>query len=201
MKKFLFTFLICIMFFGVANAATSDDVYLRKDVFDAKMDAFMAEIRLMNMGLRQEMNERFDEVNKRFSEVDKQIAEIKGDIKTLNAKVDGNFANLSTRIDDTNKQLDRNFANLSTRIDDTNKQLDGNFANLSTRIDDMNKQADRSNNFIYLIMVFIGLVLVAPFFQNWLNAYREKHNPLFTTEELTVLKRLIEINSSSLTGK
>ena len=61
--------------------------YLRKDVFEAKMDALMAEIRLGNEQLRREIDKRFNEVNERFSQVDMKIESVKSDVKALNVRV------------------------------------------------------------------------------------------------------------------
>ena len=58
MKKFLMAVLIAITISTAAFGAVSGDVYLRQDVFEAKMDAFMAEIRLMNEQTRAELNEK-----------------------------------------------------------------------------------------------------------------------------------------------
>ena len=54
--------------------------YLRKDVFEAKIDAFMAEIRLGNEQLRREFNER-------FNQLDIKIESVKSDVKALNVRV------------------------------------------------------------------------------------------------------------------
>ena len=56
MKKFIIALLSMFIMSHSAYAVTSDDIhenlYLRQDVFEAKMDAFMAEIKLMNQNMR-----------------------------------------------------------------------------------------------------------------------------------------------------
>lgn len=175
MKKFLLSIFLLMMFSGIAQGAISEDkdIYVRQDVFDAKMEAFMSEIRIMNMELRRDMDKQFSELrsdmNKKFAEVrsdmDKQFAEVRSDIKALNEKVDGNFATLSARIDGTEKQI------------------------------------DHSHNFLYLIMVLLGTLIVMPFFQEWREKRKENRNSLFTLEEVKALKRLLEINSAQFAGK
>ena len=78
---------------GVSFGAVSEDmsVYLRKDVFDAKMEAFMNEIR----GEFQVMNAKID---------------------ALSRRVDDNFNTLEKRIDDNNRKLERRMDGLGTRI-------------------------------------------------------------------------------------
>lgn len=171
MKKFLLSIFLLMMFSGIAQGAISEDkdIYVRQDVFDAKMEAFMSEIRIMNMELRRDMDKQFSELrsdmNKKFAEVDKQFGEVRSDIKALNEKVDGNFATLSARIDGTEKQI------------------------------------DHSHNFLYLIMVLLGTLIVMPFFQEWREKRKENRNSLFTLEEVKALKRLLEINSAQFAGK
>ena len=84
MKKFLFALLIAITVsvpaFGVTSNDVHETVYLRQDVFEAKMDAFMAEIKLMNEQLRSELkkdiqdtNSRIDVINARLNVIDTRM--------------------------------------------------------------------------------------------------------------------------------
>ena len=72
MKK-IFLSMIFVFYAFSAYGASSDDVYLRKDVFEAKMDAFMARID----GNFAALTTRIDELDKRLSSridgVDKRI--------------------------------------------------------------------------------------------------------------------------------
>ena len=72
MKKFIFVLLLLLLMPVKAHAEISNDVYLRRDVFEAKMDAFMAEIRLMNEQTRREMDKRFSEVNEKIGRLDER---------------------------------------------------------------------------------------------------------------------------------
>ena len=69
MKKFIFVLLLLLLMPVKAHAEISNDVYLRRDVFEAKMDAFMAEIRLMNEQTRREMDKRFNEIHAEMTSV------------------------------------------------------------------------------------------------------------------------------------
>ncbi|MBR1438257.1 MAG: hypothetical protein IJ587_06935 [Synergistaceae bacterium] len=55
MKKFFIALLITVAVSTSALGATSNDIYLRQDIFEAKMDAFIAEIKLMNEQTRTEL--------------------------------------------------------------------------------------------------------------------------------------------------
>lgn len=77
MKKFLLALLIAVTVSASAFAANSNDipqgVYLRQDVFVAKMDAFMAEFRLMNEQLRSELKQEIQATNSRIDAVNARI--------------------------------------------------------------------------------------------------------------------------------
>ena len=92
MKKILLALLIAITVSVSAFGATSNDipqsVYLRQDVFEAKMDAFMAEIKLMNQNMRSELKQDINELSKAVS--------------VLSTRIDG----LDARIDGTNTRID-----------------------------------------------------------------------------------------------
>lgn len=77
MKKILLALLIAITVSVSAFGSTSNDipqsVYLRQDVFEAKMDAFMAEIRLLNEQLRSELKQEIQATNSRIDAVNARI--------------------------------------------------------------------------------------------------------------------------------
>ena len=96
MKKFLIAIIITITVTASALGATSNDihegVYLRQDVFEAKMDAFMAEIRLMNQQLKSELKQDIQSVKE----------ELRKDIQANSTAIQANSAAIQT----TNARLD-----------------------------------------------------------------------------------------------
>mgnify|MGYP002623920419 CR=1 FL=1 len=90
-RKILAAMLLVLVVSSMSYAAESEDmsVYLRRDVFDAKMDAFMAEIRLMNQQLRNEINDKFAEVDKKFAEVDNKLVKLDARMDGLDARMNG----------------------------------------------------------------------------------------------------------------
>ena len=80
MKKILIAAIITITATASALGATSSDihegVYLRQDVFDAKMDAFMAEIRLMNEQLRSELKQDIQATNARIDVTNARLEDL-----------------------------------------------------------------------------------------------------------------------------
>lgn len=96
MKKIIIALLFVLILSHTVFAATSadvyDNVYLRQDVFEAKMDAFMAEIKLMNQNMRSEFKQDINELSKA--------------IAVLSERTDRNFDTLSARIDGVNSHID-----------------------------------------------------------------------------------------------
>ena len=92
MKKIIVALLLLTMSSACYGAA-SDVVYLRKDVFDAKMEAM-------------------------FNRLHAEIGEVRGDIKALSERIDGVNASLSGRIDGLNASLSGRIDGLDKRIDD-----------------------------------------------------------------------------------
>ena len=92
MKRIFLAVVLVLVTASVSCAATSEDIYVRQDVFDAKMEAFL------NRMLVELENVRGD------------IKDVKGDIKALSSRIDSVESNLSNRIDSVHREL-------STRID------------------------------------------------------------------------------------
>ena len=96
MKKILLALLIAITVSVSAFSSTSNDipqsVYLRHDVFEAKMDAFMTEIRLLNEQLRSELHKELqatkDELHKEIQANSKAIQQLHSDIQITNTRLD-----------------------------------------------------------------------------------------------------------------
>ena len=95
MKKFLTATLIAIVISTAAFGATSNDVYLRQDVFEAKMDAFMAEIRLMNEQTRSELRKEIQDTK---TELNEKIQTNTTAILQTNARIDVTNARLESLI-------------------------------------------------------------------------------------------------------
>ena len=85
MKKIIIATLIAIVASTAAFGAISNDVYLRQDVFEAKMDAFMAEIRLMNEQTRSELRKEIQDTK---TELNEKIQANTTAIQQTNARID-----------------------------------------------------------------------------------------------------------------
>ena len=94
MKKLLLA-VLCLSMLSPAYGA-SEDVYVRQDVFDAKMEALFSRLHGEIEALGNKINGKIDALS----------VEIKGDIKALSERVDGNFMALSNRIDGLEKRVE-----------------------------------------------------------------------------------------------
>ena len=188
MRKIITALSLLLMMTGVCFAAMSDDVYLRKDVFDAKMEALFDRLHVEIGELRGDMKALSERIDGNFATL---LGRIDGNSATLLGRIDGNFATLSGRIDG-------NFTTLSERIDGNSATLsgriDGNFATLSGRMDGLDKRMDDLRNGIYLWLVAITLIVSWPkardVLKNWI-----KPVPSITIEDVM---RLIEENNAKL---
>ncbi len=84
-KKFIPALLIIFIFSSISYGASSDDIYVRKDVFDAKMEA---------------------QFNKLHGEIQALGNELKGEIKALESRMVGMFNKLEGRLDGMEKRID-----------------------------------------------------------------------------------------------
>lgn len=167
MKKFILTLTITLIFTASAFAASSDDIYVRKDVFDvhlqnisSKLELILAEMQSFKAELQAQRNE---------------MKSMRNDINELSKT----FAVLSERID-------RNFDTLSARIDGVNNSL-------SSRIDGLDNRVSDLRNDIYLGLVVLGIIVALPNIQKFFQ-WREARRPAFTLEDV---ERLIDAKLSS----
>ena len=129
--------------------AQSDDIYLRKDVFEAKMEAFMAEIRLGN-------------------------AEIKKDIELLDQKFEAKFNQLDQKIDSKIDQLDQKF---EAKFDQLANRLEDRIAIVNTRIDDVHTRINDVQTSVYwgftLLALLFAFITFAPSIADFLKNLRK----------------------------
>ena len=98
MKKFIANILLVLSLSVPTFAASSDDIYVRRDVFDVHM---------MNINQNLEkISNRLDKIEVSINELSKAVSSLSEKVSALSERVDGNFAVLATRIDATNIRID-----------------------------------------------------------------------------------------------
>ena len=93
--------------------AKDSSVYLRQDVFDAKMDSFMKEIRGEFQVMSKELRSEMQLTNQ----------ETRGEFQSTNQEVRGEFQLMNAKIDTLSKRVDDNYRSLDTRITDLRNGL------------------------------------------------------------------------------
>lgn len=93
MRKFVLQAVFVLLMCNVCWGAVSEDmsVYLRKDVFEARMDAFMKEMR----GEFQVMNAKLEALSQRMDD----------NYRNLEQRIDNNYHSLDTRISDVRNDV------------------------------------------------------------------------------------------------
>ena len=87
------------MFGTVSYGAVSDDVYVRKDVFEVYMQSIL---------------QRLDKIDDGLNNLNQTVANLSARVEGLDKRIDG----LDKRIDGLDKRIDGNYVALSSRIDD-----------------------------------------------------------------------------------
>ena len=104
MKKFILAIILVLAFAVSAFAANSDDIYVRKDVFDVHM---------------QNINQNLEKILSELQAQRNDINDLKKAVAVLSERTDRNFEILSARID----RLDARIDGTNTRIDDLRNGL------------------------------------------------------------------------------
>ncbi|MDY6400457.1 MAG: hypothetical protein SPL10_05575 [Synergistales bacterium] len=95
MKKIFLAMLLIFLLSSISFGAVSEDmsVYLRKDVFDAKIEALFNRLHAEIGTLKTELR---SEIGSLRTELKSEIGDLRGDVRALSARIDG----LEKRVDD-----------------------------------------------------------------------------------------------------
>ncbi|MBR0316645.1 MAG: hypothetical protein IJQ99_07245 [Synergistaceae bacterium] len=91
MKKIILTIMFVILMCSCSYGATSDDIYVRKDVFEVEM---------------KNINYTLEKILTKLDAQEKSINSLASAVAVLSERVDVNFATLSGRIDGLEKRMD-----------------------------------------------------------------------------------------------
>ena len=99
--------LVLVLLFGTASyGAVSDDVYVRKDVFEVYMQNITAN--------QERILQKLDNLESKISDMSDRLSNLSGRVDGLDKRMDG----FDKRIDDLDKRIDVVNTSLSGRIDD-----------------------------------------------------------------------------------
>lgn len=169
MKKFFAAMILIFVISSVSfGAEIKDGEYIRKEVFDARMDRMEALLEKTVYEIKIE-NEKFRSENEKFR------SEIKADIQ----KLDSNIQNLASDV-----------KVLETRVTELDKRMD-------TRFSEMDKRISGLERTVYWILTVVGLVLALVALPRLKEIAAIKPSINLTDVEHLV-KRLIEENNAKL---
>ena len=187
MKKIFLAIVFLLLNSSVLFAA-SDDVYLRKDVFDAKMETLFERI-----------DNRFDKLE---TKIDKNYAELNAKIdknySELNSKIDQKYAELETKIDknyiDLNVKIDKNYAELSGRMD----RLEGKMEGFEYKLEAVNDTIAFRLSILTLAVAIVGLFFAFFTWKN--NSTSNLTSPSLTREDVVkIFEQLIDAKLQNFT--
>ena len=110
-KKFFIALFLIFVFISASFAEVSEDqrVHIRQDVFEAKMDALMSEVKLGHEKLRREMQEMearlHGEIQSVKAELHDEIQAVKEELKAQIHSVEGQIIKLDGRLNATETMM------------------------------------------------------------------------------------------------
>ena len=154
--------------YGAVSADIQESVYLRQDVFNARMNAFTAEIRLMIEQLRTELKQEIQNVRNDSQNI---RAELKQEIQTVRTDLEKQIQDLRTELKQEIQTVRNDVQDLRGEIRNTNARL------------------DMLCNVVYWGFALLAILIGFPTFSQYF-ARREKNKP---EQQLTAddVKRIV----------
>lgn len=119
MRKILSAMILILIFSSVSYAAVSEDIYVRKDVFDAEM-------RNINTKL-DNILEELKSQRRELNEVKQGQIELTKTVAVLSERVDRNFETLSSRMDSMEKATSEKFEAIEKSFSEKISSIEKNF--------------------------------------------------------------------------
>ena len=178
MKKILTALLLTLLLSSGSYGANSDDIYVRKDVFNLEMKNLNNNMeRILNKldSLETKMDAKFDAMEKKVDKLNDRVNSLESSVNVLSERLDG-----------VEKKL--------------NEKIDGVDLKLSARIDGLDMRISDLRNGLYLVLVLLSTMTMFPFFKKWYGEHKEaasKKSP--TTEEIErIIERLLDARLSQI---
>ena len=135
-------------------------VFIREDIFNARMDAFMSEFKLENEKLRNELNSKIDTVQSSLnSKIDTVQSSLTSKIdnvqSSLNSKIDTVQSSLTSKIENYQAQNERHFSELRSEIKVLSTRMDG----LDARMADLQNSISWSFTLAAAFIAVIGIII------------------------------------------
>ena len=189
MRKFFVAALMIFLLSSAAFGVVSDDkdIYLRKDVFDAKMDAFMAEMRLGFQTLREELHNEIQGVR----------TELHNEIQGVRTELHNEIQSIKTELKNEIQALDKKVEVLTERVNGVEKRMSDLENHLGQRMSSLETYVGWWIAFLTIIVTAVALIpmLVVPLTRK----LREVLTPAITLEKMQeLISKSIEENNAKL---
>ena len=144
MRKIITVVLLLLIISSESFGAVSDDVYVRKDVFDVHMQSINAKL---DMTL-----EQIKELREEMKAQRQDINELMKAVSVMSGRIDG----------------------------------------LDKRMDSLDKRIDGQQNYLYLVLVILGIIVALPAVQKMLQWHEERKEARKSSITLEDVERLVE---------
>ncbi len=194
MRKVCVSILVLLLAFGTeCYGAVSDDIYVRKDVFEvytqsvnSKLDMILEQMREQREEQKAQREEMNAQLKAQREEMKEQVKELKDEMQTIR---------------DEQQSIRKDIAELVSVVSVMSERIDGNFDTLSARIDGLDKRMDNQQNYLYLVLVIMGIIVALPTVQKALQIWEDRKDARRAFATLEDVKRLIEESNMNLSGK
>ena len=186
MKKFMMMIMFALIICGVSYGAETADseIYVRKEVFNAymdsinsKFDAIMREMKQMREEMREEIKGIKEDMKQMREETKAEFSSIREELKAQREEIKQVREEMNKEI----KSLRQDISNIAASV-----------AALSQRVHDIDARIGDTQNFLYLLIVMLGILMALPMVQKFLE-WNASRKPSITLEDV---KRLIEESKS-----
>ena len=154
----------------------SDDIYVRKDVYEADQRALRAEIRLGNEEVLKELRQFRVEINGKIEEV---RAELNGKIEEVRTELNG-------KITEFREEVNNRFSKLEAKVEVLTGRVDG----LEMRINALDHRIDRIEGYVGTGIAFIAMLVTVVVFIEPISRFVRKifkPEPTITIEQIEAL--------------
>ena len=197
MKRFMMTVMFVLVTFGVSYGAETADseIYVRKEVFNAHMDSInskfdimMGEMKLIREEMKQMREEMREEIRGIKEDMKQMREETKAEISSIREEMKQMREETKAEINGIRQEMNKEIKSLRQDI----SNIAASVAALSQRVHDIDARIGDTQNFLYLLIVMLGILMALPMVQKFLE-WNASRRPSITLEDV---KRLIEESKS-----
>ena len=197
MKKFMVMLMIlavmCASSYGAETADT--EIYVRKEVFNAymdsinsKFDAIMREMKQMREETKAEINSLREDMKQMREETKAEINGLREDMKQMREETKTEINSIKEELKAQREEMNAEIKSLRQDMSDIARAV----AVLSQRVYGLESRIGDTQNYLYLLIVMLGIIMALPMVQKFLE-WRDSRRPSITLEDV---KRLIEESKS-----